>query len=98
MKNLHWAVPVLVLIVLPVALFAQGCGSDEESNDSPRVEAVDADATVIAFPNEFTSVAAKCFGTDMLYAARNINGRAITVSPNHPWCADGVLTRDEQQS
>ena len=71
------------------------CGG-EEANDSPRVEADMRAATVIAMPDEFTSIAARCFGTDMVYAARNTNGRAVAVSPNHPWCADGVLTTEEQ--
>lgn len=89
MKNLTWAVPVVAVV-----LALSACS--EEQNDSPREEADNTSAFVIPFPDEFTSIAAKCFGTDLLYAARNTNGRAIAVSPGHPYCDDGVLTREEQ--
>lgn len=85
-----------VLAALGPVVALASCGSDEYGNDAPRVDVPARDAFVIAMPDEFTNVAARCFGTDMLYAARNTNGRAIAVSPNHPWCADGVLTREEQ--
>jgi hypothetical protein len=97
MKNLTWAIPVLVLIVLPVALFA-GCGSDEESNDAPRSELNDTTAAaVIAFPDTFGNLAVKCFGPDMVYSTRNDTGRGVAVSPNHPWCEDFVLTVEEAE-
>jgi hypothetical protein len=89
MRNLIWAAPAALLVV---ALSA--CG--EGANDSGRVDVPAGDAFVIAMPDEYTNVAARCFGTDMVYAARNTNGRAIAVSSNHPWCEDGVLTREEQ--
>lgn len=88
-RKLIWAIPALAL-----ALGLSACG--EEQNDSGRIDVPAGDAFVIAMPDEYTNVAARCFGTDMLYAARNTNGRAVAVSPNHPWCADGVLTSEEQ--
>ena len=96
MKVPIWPVPVLVLVVLPVALFA-GCGSDEESNDAPKSFNDTADAATVAFPDTFGNLAVKCFGTDMVYSTRNDTGRGVAVSPNHPWCADGVLTPEEAE-
>jgi hypothetical protein len=90
--------PLLAITLGSLAFVA--CGSDEESNDAPRDDAPVANATVIAMPDEYSNVAAKCFGTDMIYTARNVGtppGRAVAVSPNHPWCEDGVLTKDEQK-
>lgn len=86
----------IAAVALAATLLVASCSANEEGNDAPRVEASSANATVIAMPDEFTSVAAKCFGTDMIYAARNTNGRAIAVSPDHPWCVDGKLDRYEQ--
>lgn len=95
MKNLRWAVPVLIVIVLPFGLMT-ACGSDEEANDAPRSDINDTtEAAILAFPDTFGNLAAKCFGTDMVYSTRNDTGRGVAISPNHPWCADGVLTRDE---
>ena len=89
-----------LLAVAASGLLFVACGSEpEELNDAPRDNAPVANATVIAMPDEFSNVAAKCFGTDMIYTARNTGtppGRAVAVSPNHPWCEDGVLTKEEQ--
>jgi hypothetical protein len=90
---LRTVVKSVALISLAFAFV--GCG--EEGNDAPRQDARQDDAFVIAMPDEFTSIAARCFGTDMVYGARNTNGRAIAVSPSHPWCADGVLTAEETE-
>jgi hypothetical protein len=95
MKNLYWALPALVIVALPVALVA--CGSDEESNDAPKSFNDTADAATVAFPDTFGNLAVKCFGTDMVYSTRNDTGRGVAVSPNHPWCADGVLTPEEAE-
>lgn len=84
-----------VALTLAGSLALSACG--EEDNDSGRVDVPDDDAFVIAMPDQFTNAAARCFGTDMLYAAFNSNGRALAVSPGHPWCADGVLTVEEIQ-
>jgi hypothetical protein len=87
------------IILIVGAVGALGACSDaalEEYNDSPKLNNVDTAAVRLSFPDGFTSVAAKCFGTDMVYAAKNDNGRAMAVSSNHPWCEDGLLTKEEQ--
>lgn len=85
--------PLLAVAAGSLALVA--CGEDEASNDSGRIDVPKADAFVIAIPDGYSNASARCFGTDMIYTTRNDTGRAIAVSPNHPWCADGVLTADE---
>ena len=86
-----------MILILMAGVFVgllSGCG--EEVNDADKLSNNTAGAATLAFPDGFSNVAAKCFGTDMVYAAVNTNGRAVAVSPNHPWCADGILTKDEQ--
>lgn len=87
---------VLVFLGIGVSLglLITSCG--EEQNDADKLSNDTAGAATLAFPDGFSNVAAKCFGTDMVYAAVNTNGRAVAVSPNHPWCEDGVLTKEEQ--
>jgi hypothetical protein len=88
--------PLLAIAVGSLAFVA--CGSDmQEFNDAGRLANNDAKAITISMPDGFTNVAAKCVGPDLLYAAINTNGRAIAVSPQHPWCEDWVLTKDETE-
>jgi PBP1b-binding outer membrane lipoprotein LpoB len=88
----------LVTALAAILAFA-GCSdkATEQFNDAPKLNNVDTAAVRLSFPDGFSSVAAKCFGTDMVYSAFNANGRAVAVSANHPWCQDFVLTEDEQQ-
>jgi hypothetical protein len=83
----------LAIALVPLAALLASCGDDsQESNDAGKIANLDSDAIIISMPDGFSNVAAKCVGTDLLYAAINDNGRAIAVSPGHPWCADGILT------
>ena len=85
----------LVAVVALLSTGADDCSGGEESNDANKIDNIDTGAITISMPDGFTNVAAKCVGTDLLYAAKNDNGRAIAVSPGHPWCEDEVLTREE---
>jgi hypothetical protein len=89
----------LAVALVPLALLLASCGDDyaQEHNDAGKIANLDSDALIITMPNGFSNVAAKCVGTDLLYAAINSNGRAIAVSPSHPWCADGILTLADTQ-
>lgn len=87
--------PLLAVALGSVALVACGDEYDQERNDAGRIANLDSDAITISMPDGFSNVAAKCVGTDLLYAAKNTNGRAIAVSPGHPWCVDGVLLPGE---
>jgi hypothetical protein len=86
----------LALVVAVVALIAVSCGSDESSNDSSKLANDLSGAMVLAFPDGFSNLAAKCFGTTMVFSTYHANdGRAVAVAPGHEWCTDGVLTVEE---
>jgi len=92
-RRMKWLIPALLVLA--------ACGTDgEEFNDAPKLNNVDTGAVRISFPDGFSNVAAKCFGTDMVYSSTNSpsgSGRSMAVSSNHPWCADGILTEEEQK-
>lgn len=86
---------IALAVALSVTLVACGESANEEYNDSGKLNNHAMPAARIAFPDGFGNLAAKCFGTDMVYSAKNDNGRAVAVSPGHPWCEDGTLTNEE---
>jgi hypothetical protein len=91
MKNLR-----RIALVAAASLALVACGSDETSNDSAKLANDLSGAMVLAFPDGFSNLAAKCFGTTMVFSTyHNADGRAVAVAPNHEWCEDGQLTVEE---
>lgn len=90
-----------LVLVLVAAVTLSACGQDEleEWNDSPVEGNLDTPAMRISFPDGFGNVAAKCFGTTLLFSSRistdPASGRGITAVANAEVCADGILTRNE---
>jgi hypothetical protein len=86
-----------LLAVAAGSLTLAACGDEfaQEGNDAGKLSNLDTKALIITMPDGFSNVAAKCVGTTMLFSAMNANGRAISTVADHPWCADGVLTKEE---
>jgi hypothetical protein len=82
------------LAALTVALTAfavSGCGTGkatEQYNDAKRAGTNSAPATIIAFPDGFSSVAGKCDGPNYLYVIFKHDSAygSVAVVPNDPRC------------